>query len=255
MEVYWLEQTEADLPERDEWLSPTETARLSAMRFVKRRYDWRLGRWTAKNALALYWKVPADPQVLASIEIRPAPSGAPEVFFQNKPAAARISLSHRAGIAACAVTRSSGMLGCDLEVIEPRSDAFLTDYFTAEEQSFVAGASARDRSRFLALLWSAKESALKALRMGLRLDTRSVMVGLFGMLRGESEDAKGCAEDRARFVRSSNGLDGWRPLEVRRGESQVFNGWWQATHDLMRTVVALPSPEPPVLLTKAACLN
>ena len=255
MHIYWWEQTEADLPAGDLWLSPSEVARLNAMRFAKRRSDWRLGRWTAKSALALYLKVPADPQVLASIEIRPAPSGAPEVFFQDKPAAAAISLSHRVGIAACAVTSSSGVLGCDLEVIEPRSDAFLSDYFTPEEQSFVAGASAGDRPQLLALLWSAKESALKALRTGLRLDTRSVMVEPFDVLPGESENAKVRAGDRACLVRSPDGLDGWRPLLVRCGEGQVFNGWWQHTQDLMRTVVALPPPEPPILLAKAACFN
>ena len=97
MEVYWLEQSEADLPMADDWLSSSEADRLSKLRFAKRRSDWKLGRWTAKNALALYFlylKLPVDPQVLASIEIRPAPSGAPEAFFQNKPAAATISLSH-----------------------------------------------------------------------------------------------------------------------------------------------------------------
>jgi 4'-phosphopantetheinyl transferase len=255
MPIYWWEQTEADLPAGDHWLSPSEVARLYAMRFAKRRKDWRLGRWTAKSALALYLKVPADPQVLASIEIRPASSGAPEVFFYDKPAAAAISLSHRAGIAACAVTSSNGVLGCDLEVIEPRSDAFLTDYFTTEEQSFVAGASAGHRPQLLALLWSAKESALKALRTGLRLDTRSVMVELSDALQGESEDAKGSAGDRACLVRSSDGLDGWRPLLVRCAEGPVFNGWWQHTQDLMRTVVALPPPEPPIPLAKAASFN
>ncbi len=43
--------------------------------------------------------------------------------------------------------RQSGVeLGCDLEVIEPRSEAFLSDYFTAEEQALVARAHATDRA-------------------------------------------------------------------------------------------------------------
>ena len=128
-----MEQTEADVPTVDDWLSPNEQALLNAMRFAKRRSDWRLGRWTAKNALALYFlylKLPADPQVLASIEIRSASTGAPEAYFGNQPAAATISLSHRAGIAACAVTMPGVELGCDLEMVEPRSDAFVADYFT-----------------------------------------------------------------------------------------------------------------------------
>ncbi len=255
MEVYWLEQTDADLPGGDDWLSTDEKFKLSTLSFAKRRNDWRLGRWTAKSALALYLKVPSDPQVLASIEIRPDPSGAPEAFFQNEPAAAAISLTHRAGIAACAVTRSNGVLGCDLELIEPRSDAFLVDYFTTEEQSFVAGASAGDRSRVLALLWSAKESTLKAMRTGLRLDTRSVVVGHYGVLPGASEDEKACAGDRASSVRSADSADGWRPLQVLCTEGKVFNGWWLIADQLIRTVVALPPPEPPILLAKAVCAN
>ena len=63
-------------------------------------------------------------------------------------------------------------LGCDLEVIEPRSEEFVADYFTTEEQKMVSQAPIADRSKLLALLWSAKESALKALREGLRFDTR-----------------------------------------------------------------------------------
>jgi len=32
-------------------------------------------------------------------------------------------------------------IGCDLEVVEPRSDAFVADYFTSEEQALIARAS------------------------------------------------------------------------------------------------------------------
>lgn len=255
MEVYWLEQTEAELPTGDDWLSPGEKAQQSTLRFPKRRNDWRLGRWTAKRAVSMFLKVPADPRVFASIEIRPAPSGAPEAFLENKPTDAAISLSHRAGIAACALIPSSGLLGCDLEIVEPRSDAFLTDYFTTEEQSYVAGASADDRSRLLALFWSAKESALKALRTGLRRDTRSVVVGLFDELPGESEDGSGRSGDRARVARSWGGFDGWRPLQVCHGESQALNGWWLRTHGLIRTVVAFPPPGLPILLGRAVLSN
>jgi 4'-phosphopantetheinyl transferase len=230
MEVYWLEQTEADLPTTDDWLSPNEVARLNTMRFAKRQSDWKLGRWTAKNALALYLlylKVPADPQVLASIEIRPAASGAPEAFFQNHPVAATVSLSHRAGIAACAVACSSGVLGCDIETIEPRSDAFVADYFTAAEQSFFAEASAVDRLRLLALFWSAKESALKALHEGLRLDARSVIVS--------PADA-------------AFSFDGWNPIVVRHTDRRFFCGWWQHADRIVRTLVAAPAPNPPIRL-------
>jgi hypothetical protein len=58
IEVHWLEQTKADVPPQNDWLSPAETALLNAMRFAKRRTDWRLGRWTAKNAVAVYLNTP-----------------------------------------------------------------------------------------------------------------------------------------------------------------------------------------------------
>ena len=232
MNVHWLEQIEADVPAENDWLSANEVVCLNSMRFAKRRNDWRLGRWTAKCALSLTLDVPAHLQALKKIEIRPAPSGAPEVFFGNQPAAVTISISHRSGIAACAVAMSGVEIGCDLEIVEPHSDAFVADYFTIEEQALVARASAADRDWILALLWSGKESALKALRAGLRLDTRSVIV-------------IPCA--------ASFDLNGWNQLRVRytggrcTGQ-QVFHGFWQQADNIVRTVVAAPPPDPPVPL-------
>jgi 4'-phosphopantetheinyl transferase len=121
MDVYWLEQTDADVPTENQWLSAGEALFLGRLRFAKRRKDWRLGRWTAKNALAACLNLPCDPLALANIEIRAAASGAPEAFLFNQAAPATISLSHRAGIAMCEVTLPGTGIGCNLEVIEPRS--------------------------------------------------------------------------------------------------------------------------------------
>jgi 4'-phosphopantetheinyl transferase len=134
--------------------------------------------------------------------------------------AVTISLSHSAGTAVCALAKSSVALGCDLELIEVRSDAFVADYFTSGEQALVRAAAAPERLRLVTLLWSAKESALKALGAGLRLDTRSVEVSL------------GLQED----------LPGWRPLQVRYAGGRLFHGWWQQTGKLLRTVTANPPP-------------
>ena len=248
MDVYWLEQTEADLPVENGWLSASEVLRLNGMRFAKRHADWRLGRWTAKRALAVYLNLPSHPQALADIEVRPAPSGAPEVFIANQPAGIAISLSHRAGVAACAIAPSEAELGCDLEIIEPRSDAFIADYFATEEQELIERTSAADRCRLLAMLWSGKESALKALRTGLRLDTRSVTVSPVLPLQHEDESAK----DPARIFQSSCGPNGWHPLHVVYEGGQIFHGWWQSTGDLLRTMVASPPPAPPIFLEPPA---
>ena len=171
MDVYWLEQTEADVPAENQWLSAREMCSLHCMRFAKRRNDWRLGRWTAKRALAACLNLPSDPSALANIEIRAAPSGAPEVYLLNQKSSVTISLSHRSGTALCAVALSGTSIGCDLEMIEARSKAFTADYFTVNEQSLVEQTPAEEQPLLVTLLWSAKESALKALHMGLRLDT------------------------------------------------------------------------------------
>ena len=216
MQVYWLQQSERDVPPDDGWLTAGEAARLAAMRFPKRRADWRLGRWTGKNALASYLAVAID-----RIEIRSAASGAPEPFVDCAPAPAAISLSHRDGTALCVVGPARVALGCDLEIIEPRSEAFASDYFTDAEQALLAGRSTDDRLLLLALLWSAKECVLKALGEGLRLDTRSVSVE--PQLAGD-----GC----------------WLPLTAQIN-SRSFSGWWQQAGGIVRTLVTdLPAGLP-----------
>lgn len=234
MDVYWLEQFEKDVPHEIDWLSESEAKFLSSLRFAQRRASWRLGRWTAKRALSIYFCLPDSLSSLSRIEIRPAASGAPEVFLEGQLAAISISLSHRDGEALCAVAPGAIELGCDLELIEPRSDAFVADYFTAEEQALIAREPLGDRPLFLALLWSAKESALKALHTGLRLDTRSVVIDPLEMSRG---------------------LDDWKPLIARHAGEKVFHGWWQAAGSMVRTVVANPPPAPPIALQIAANIS
>jgi 4'-phosphopantetheinyl transferase len=238
MNVYWLEQCVADVPVENDWLSARDVASLNAMRFEKRRSDWRLGRWTAKLALASYMHRPADAQSLAEIEIRPAASGAPEVVLVGIAADVSISISHSAGTALCAITESDEALandvGCDLETVEPRSDAFAADYFTIPEQEWIACADLADRAALLALLWSAKESVLKTLRIGLRMDTRCLTVTPMSSVEFDASDT-------------------WRPLQVRLGSDRIFQGWWRYEDRLIRTITALSPPREPIPLEVPNC--
>jgi 4'-phosphopantetheinyl transferase len=235
MDVYWLEQREADVPQQENWLSANEAALLATMRFPKRRADWLLGRWTAKNAFAICFGYSTELQALRDIEIRAAPSGAPEIFFRNELATATISLSHRAGIGVCVLASSHVLLGCDLEIIEPHSDAFAAEYFTAEEQALAATTSELERPRLLSLLWSGKESALKALGEGLRLDTRSVIVSL--------------------PARSSSAPNGWSPLQVSNTNGQTLHGWWSQSGNLLRTMLGAPPPDIPIHVAQEHCVT
>src|SRR6202043_2691519 len=67
MNIHWLEKTKADLPAENQWLNANETLRLNAMRIPKRRADWRLGRWTAKHAVAACLNLSTELSTLADI--------------------------------------------------------------------------------------------------------------------------------------------------------------------------------------------
>ena len=241
MKVHWFEQSLADVRAEDDWFNAWETSHLSTLRFPKRRADWRLGRWTAKHAVADYLHLAHDLEILATIQIRPATSGAPEVFIDEAPGNVSISLSHRGGIAACAVGEPDAMLGCDVEVVEPRSDAFVADYFTAEEQAMTWQAPEPVQFALIALIWSAKESALKALRTGLRSDTRCVSVTLDDFCIAGLNHVQLPADEN--FLAVPRGGLIWQPLRVSYSKEQVFQGWWFCSDGLLRTMVSDPSTE------------
>lgn len=228
MNVYWLEQRESDVPSKTEWLSREEARCLGRLHVAKRRTDWTLGRWTAKRALATYLKLPWDSISLANIEIRAASCGAPEAFLFNRPASVSISLSHSSGAAMCAVAPAGVSLGCDLELIEPRSDAFVTDYFTSNERMLVQQSPAEERPRLVTLLWSAKESALKALREGLRLDTNCLDVRPLELAGNQ---------DACPISLVPPASEAWRPLRVLFRDRRIFRGWWRAENQMVRSVV------------------
>jgi len=226
MHAYWLEQTEANVPGENFWLNAGEMSRLAGLRFAKRRADWRLGRWTAKLSLASCLNLPVDVHSLQDIEIRAAASGAPEVFLFDQRAPVSLSISHRAGKALCVVGLSRASVGCDLELVESRDPSFVTEFFTKNEQKLVERAPADERPVLETLLWSAKESALKSLRMGLRFDT--------AFLDGSPADSA------TRRPNGTNQEAGWSPLFLRRTDGQVFHGWWRCANSMVRTVVFNP---------------
>jgi 4'-phosphopantetheinyl transferase len=213
----------AEVPPGDTWLGPHERAVGAALRFPKRRADWRLGRYAAKRAAARWLGRPSDPLALAALEVIADDTGAPRLHCDGaRPLA--LSLSHRAGWALAAVAPAEVALGCDLELVEARTEAFLADYLTPDEQALVAAAGSRDRAHWATLVWSVKECALKALREGLRLDTRSVELVV---RRGEPER-------------------GWCPVGARVvADDRTFEGWWRPLGNLLASVLGDPGLELP----------
>jgi 4'-phosphopantetheinyl transferase len=211
--TWWLARAESRLPPIGEWLTPAERGRAESFRYSKRRTDFLLGRWTLKLAVARVSGWPEDPATLARIEGRNAPDGAPELYVDGRPDPRGVSLTDRAGCAVCLVAAGRRAVGCDLELAEPRSDAFVRDYLTGPERRWVAETGAA-RDVAVNLMWSAKESALKVLRTGLRRDTRSVEVTFTGPMPPERV---------------------WSRFHVRAVEGDVFEGWWRRTGAFLLT--------------------
>src|ERR1041385_6646775 len=90
-----LVERAAGLPIHDHWLSSEEAAFLAGLRFPKRRDEWRLGRWTAKRAVARFLSTDAG-----AVAVRAAEDGAPEAFVDGESAGAVLSIGHPDGVGA-----------------------------------------------------------------------------------------------------------------------------------------------------------
>jgi 4'-phosphopantetheinyl transferase EntD len=111
--------------------------------------------------------------------------------------------------------------------VEPRSERFVEDYFTAAERAWVRAASGADRHLLANLVWSAKEAGLKAVRRGLRADTRSVEFESEGIPSGQP---------------GSTGA--WRSFAVRFEDGQRLQGCWRFAEGFVWTVVTDAPPSP-----------
>lgn len=230
----WMARGEHELPATHDWLTPAESAWAGRLRFTKRRTEFLLRRWVCKHAVAATAGLGDAPASLARIEVRNHLTGAPYVHVEGAPAGFDVSITDRAGWGVCVVGEDLSRVGCDLEIVEHRSQGFVRDFLTEPEQEYVAALADSDRDAAANLLWSAKESALKVLRTGLRRDTRSVAVDL-----GTADLSPA----------------GWRPLQVRPSEGGVFPGWWRRDGVFVLTVAAEhPLPEP-TALPESADLN
>jgi 4'-phosphopantetheinyl transferase len=205
--IHWLLQSLDSSPEIAGGIAPAgmlcdaEQQRLSTLKIEKRRRDWLLGRWTAKHLVQGYLAqaIGVTPE-LNEIQIANADDGSPYCLLLGSSDTAQrlpisLAISHSHGYAFCALCQeidgdvnSSALsappdqcqaptrwsLGCDIEWIEHREQSFVSDFFTGPEIRDVMGTPVEHRDCRVTAIWSAKESVLKSLRTGLRVDTRRI---------------------------------------------------------------------------------
>ena len=211
--IYFYHQTFGDLLPHRDWLHPREIHFLKGLKFEKRRHDWLLGRWTAKDCVISFFEKKGIALSPSSFAILKKESGAPELFFEKSELNCQVSLSHRAGHAIAAVAPAGVAIGCDLEKVEPRSEAFLSDYFLERELAFLSPISPGEKDVFSNLIWSVKEAVMKATGQGMKLHPRKIEVG-------EIENGRG-----------------WQALSVDTS-SVRFQGLWKVEGEMIFVIVS-----------------
>jgi len=243
--IEWLIQSTAGHPALARGIAPAgllseqEQLRLVELKTVKRRSDWLIGRWTAKHLIQAYVErqIGAQP-LLNTLTVINDPDGAPRIIadcrlhnadydlnLQSAIYNLQLSISHCNGYAFCALSDTgSAQIGVDIERVEPRAAAFAEDYFTAHELGQLRAAPPESRDTMVTLIWSAKEAALKALRLGLTVDTRKVSCTIAPAVQAAPAWA-------ALGVRAAPGLLGERET--------IFQGWWRQLGQYVLTMVVM----------------
>jgi 4'-phosphopantetheinyl transferase len=220
------------------FLSAVERETLGALHYRKRRREWLLGRWTAKQLL-----VRARPQYaglpLADISVCNDPDGAPYLSLVDRGRLPlSLSISHRDDRAFCALAPLAPAIpefaiGADIERVEARAPAFVRDFFTLEEAERVWQCPEAMRDTFVTVLWSAKEAVLKVLRLGLTVDTRRVEIVRVGGI-----------EPSARTRVPPTLPRSWAEVEIRStlSDAASFIGWWRSAGAYVLTLAASVHP-------------
>lgn len=225
--IDWLTQASADCAAPvKQWLTVEEQAQYVALKSDKRRHDWRLGRWAAKRLLQVTLRHrTGECPPLTALAIHNAPDGAPYATWdlgKHGEWGAVLSLSHTGDQAFCALSYEPIPLGADIEYVEPRAVEFVNDYFTQPEIALVMHAPSFARDQHITAIWSAKEAALKALRLGLTVDTRAITCHIQPMRHGPAA---------------------WMPFEIETASARIprapsLMGWWRTLGRYVLTLVA-----------------
>lgn len=229
--IHWLTQSFDDIPSFDQkdtigtYLNDEEQARLATLRTTKRQQDWLLGRWTAKRLLqTVLWEHNGVTLPLDMITIRNNADGVPDCQLSTAHCPLSISISHSYGRAfVAAIEKPNALIGADMEKIEARPAGFGEAYFTMAEIALGYGLVGPERAVWETAVWSAKEAVLKALHLGLSVDTRAVSCLIEPVARPSTT---------------------WMPFAVRLDQKRLpkpapsLQGWWRLEDGFVLTMAA-----------------
>ncbi len=231
--INWLLQTTQAHPDLARGVPPAgllgaeEAAHFATLTVAKRRRDWLLGRWTAKQLLQqMLWQQWGVQVALDQVQVLNGRTHAPHVQIAAAiPADIRplLSISHANSHAFCAALLEPHLpIGADMEEIAPRSPQFVQDYFTLAEQALVRRAAPHMVDTLVTAVWSGKEAVLKALQLGLTIDTRAVTCLINPVPMPPQTWTLFAVELDARRI----------------GETRPLLGWWRVQDGFVLTLVA-----------------
>lgn len=170
----------ADAAQARECLSDEESARAERFVFERDRRRYVAAHIALRETLSTVTGAPA-----AELSFDVGAFGKPSLAA---PSPLHFNLSHSAGAGLIAINVSDDEtdsgdateIGVDIEVLRPLSysAALAEAYFTAAEQRGLADTAPPDRDLAFLTCWTRKEACVKALGLGLSIDTRSFEVGV-----------------------------------------------------------------------------
>jgi len=201
------------------FLSKAEQSIYDAFHFDLRRNSFLAGRWVAKGMIqnALFRE-----KSLREISILNENSGKPYAVIDGERLDVELSISHAGRWAAALLSVDRLQVGVDIEGNSPRAKSFVTDYFSSAECALLDDQS-NNYVRNATLIWSAKEAMLKALGLGLRLDTRHVQVTDIG-------------------TGQESHIDGWNHLGLDSENGDWVGCWRQVSDAVVVCAIYLPQP-------------
>ncbi|ALC91529.1 hypothetical protein AM500_18370 [Bacillus sp. FJAT-18017] len=169
--------------EKIKWLTTEESVSWQSMKHRRKRMEWLSSRVAAKaaavNWLEKYYELPLRPELITIFNTK---YGIPYVKWPLQISTPNLSMSHTDNIGVATVSCNYIVHGCDIEKIKDRHSAFSNYFLTSDESVLWFNNNIKihygfvERKTIETMLWSAKESIIKAI---ISKDTSKKFINMF----------------------------------------------------------------------------